>query len=285
MATLPIYVVDAFAERPFTGNPAAVVPLEAWLPDAQLRAIAAENNLSETAFLVPAGEQDDGHGDADYAIRWFTPTVEAKLCGHATLASGFVLMALRAHPRDRVRFASRSGPLAVDRSGETYALDFPARPPQPADDREAVAAALGATPREVHRDDMIVAVFDRAAEVAALTPDMAKVAALTGDGVIATAPGTLAEGEMAEGDTAAGDTADIDLVSRYFAPHAGIPEDPVTGSAHTLLVPYWAARLGKAELRARQISARGGQLSCRLNGARVEIAGRCRLYLEGRIHV
>jgi PhzF family phenazine biosynthesis protein len=265
MTDLPIYVVDAFAERPFAGNPAAVVPLEAWLPDARLQQIAAQNNLSETAFLVPSGD-----GTADYDLRWFTPTVEVRLCGHATLASGFVLMACLGRADEAVRFASRSGPLAVARDGDRYTLDFPARPPQPADGVAAVAEALGAAPQALLQDDMNLAVFAREAEVAALAPDMAAVAALPGDGVIATAPG---------------DASGVDFVSRYFVPGSGIPEDPVTGSAHTLLAPYWAERLGRTELSARQISARGGDLTCHVAGDRVHIGGRCRLYLEGRIHV
>jgi PhzF family phenazine biosynthesis protein len=266
MTSLPIYVVDAFAERPFAGNPAAVVPLDAWLPDARLQEIAAENNLSETAFLVPAADRG-----ADYDLRWFTPTVEVKLCGHATLASGFVLMSCLGRADAAVRFASRSGPLAVARDGARYTLDFPARPPQPAEDEAAaVAEALGAAPQAVLQADMRLAVFAREAEVAALAPDIAAVAALNGDGMIATAPG---------------DASGVDFVSRYFAPHAGIAEDPVTGSAHTVLAPFWAERLGKSDLRARQISARGGDLSCQVAGERVYIGGRCRLYLEGRIHV
>lgn len=263
MTTLPLYQVDAFAEQPFAGNPAAVCPLEGWFPDATLQAIAAENNLAETAFLVPAGA-----GGVDYELRWFTPTVEVDLCGHATLASGFVLMNCLGHERDNVRFSSRSGPLSVARDADRFVLDFPAHPPQPVADPTLYAEALGAKPEAVLGEGMALAVFADADSVAALTPDMNRTAALGGVGVIASARGQ-----------------DCDFVSRFFAPQSGIPEDPVTGSAHCVLSPYWAERLGKNELTARQISKRGGHLVCRVEGDRVKIGGRCQLYLEGRIHV
>lgn len=264
--TVPIYQVDAFAPARFQGNPAAVVLLDSWPDAAQLQAIAAEMNLSETAFLVPAKGSE-----ADYELRWFTPTVEVDLCGHATLASGFVVLNDPAGARDNVSFSSRSGRLAVARDGELYTLDFPANPPEPAAAQlDSVAAALGARPEAVlYGGRFWLAVFDRAATVAALTPDMAATVALGGVGVIASAPG----------DDAA------DFVSRFFAPQAGIDEDPVTGSAHTVLTPYWAERLGTRDLHARQISARGGELTCRLDGARVAIGGRCQLVIEGRLHV
>ena len=263
--TVPFYQIDAFAAARFQGNPAAVVLLDAWLTDAQLQAIAAENNLSETAFLVP-GESSE----ADYELRWFTPTVEVDLCGHATLASGFVVLSDLPGDRDEVTFSSCSGRLAVAREGDLYTLDFPANPPEPAEEHlDAVTAALGARPETLQRGARFwLAVFERAETVAGLVPDMAAVAALGDGGVIASAAGR-----------------DVDVVSRYFAPLAGIDEDPVTGSAHTVLTPYWSARLGKAELRARQISARGGELICRLNGDRVAIGGRCQLVIEGRLHV
>jgi PhzF family phenazine biosynthesis protein len=263
--SVPFYQVDAFAPARFQGNPAAVVLLDAWLDDRQLQAIAAENNLSETAFLVPAESSV-----ADYELRWFTPTVEVDLCGHATLASGFVVLNDLGGARDDVTFWSLSGRLAVARAGDLYTLDFPANPPEPAEEPlDDVAAALGARPAELHRGGRFwLAVFERAQTVAWLKPDMAKVAALGDGGVIASAP-----------------SAEVDFVSRYFAPASGIDEDPVTGSAHTVLAPYWAGRLGKPELRARQISARGGELACRLNGDRVAIGGRCALVIEGRLHV
>jgi PhzF family phenazine biosynthesis protein len=262
---IPIYQADAFAGRLFAGNPAAVCPLERWLPDATLQAIAAENNLSETAFFLPKGE--------DYALRWFTPTVEVELCGHATLAAGFVVMTRLAPSRTSVRFHTRSGVLEVSREGRRYRLDLPSQPPEPCKMPARFLAALGTPPAQVLGAAKYLAVFDSAEEVAALKPDFAALAHIDRDGVIATAPGP------------AGGAGACDFVSRYFAPHAGIPEDPVTGSAHCTLVPYWARRLGKAALSARQISARGGELFCEDRGSRVSLAGEATLYLEGRIHV
>ena len=260
---LPLYKLDAFTDRVFAGNPAAVCPLEAWLPEAVMQAIAAENNLSETAFLVPNGK--------GYAIRWFTPVCEADLCGHATLASAHVICTRLRPELDEIAFESASGPLRVMRQGEAYTLDFPAQPGRRLGDRDAltaVAAALGREPSEVWRASKSMAVLASEAAVAAVAPDMAKVAVLPSDGLIVTAPGSA-----------------VDFVSRYFAPAAGIPEDPVTGSAHCTLTPYWAARLGKPRLSARQISARGGALTVELKGERVLITGRVTPYLEGRIHV
>jgi PhzF family phenazine biosynthesis protein len=260
---LRIFQVDAFASRPFTGNPAAVVPLERWLDDATLVSIAAENNLAETAFVLG--------GKGDYAIRWMTPTVEVDLCGHATLASGFVVMHQLEPGRREVSFQSRSGPLRVTQSGERLALDFPARPAQEAEaDRAAVAAALGGpAPVAVLRAtrDYLV-VFETEAQVRELRPDMARLAALPLLGLIATAPGN-----------------DSDFVSRFFAPAGGIDEDPVTGSAHCTLVPYWSKRLGKARLFARQVSKRGGELWCEDRGDRTEIAGHAVKFLEGEIEL
>lgn len=254
------FQVDAFADRLFAGNPAVVCPLDTWLPDATLQAIAAENNQSETAFFVPA--------DEGYALRWFTPTVETALCGHATLASGFVVMTRLSPGQSDVRFQTQSGPLTVTRDKDRYALDLPAQPATPCPAPEGMAAALGRPPAAVLAAVKLLAVYDRAADVASLAPDFGALARLAGDGVIATAPGE-----------------DCDFVSRYFAPHAGIPEDPVTGSAHCTLVPYWAARLGKTHLRARQISRRGGELFCTDEGDRVRVAGHAVLYSEGRIYV
>jgi PhzF family phenazine biosynthesis protein len=261
---LPIYQVDAFAGAVFQGNPAAVVPLEAWLPDATLQAIAAENNLSETAFFIP------GRNDP-WPLRWFTPTVEVDLCGHATLASAHLVFSRLDPGRQQIAFATRSGRLDVTRRGDRLELDFPAVRVQPVADPgklEALAAALGARPGEVHAAMDMMAVFRDEGEVAALRPDMARVAALGGRGLIVTAPGRAS-----------------DFVSRFFGPAVGIPEDPVTGSAHCLLTPFWAARLGKPRLSARQISARGGELVCEDRGDRVGIAGRAVLYLEGSIYV
>lgn len=266
--THSIYQLDAFAEAPFAGNPAAVVPLESWLPDATLQAIAAENNLAETAFLVPATDDE-----ADYHLRWFTPAVEVDLCGHATLAAGACLFESLGHDGARVRFTSASGPLAVERAeGGLYALDFPADPAAPAEPPAGLAAMLGGVEAAAFlRAAKNMAVVESAAAVRAVVPDLARIAALNGDGLIVTGPG--------DGDGAG------DAVSRYFAPHAGIDEDPVTGSAHCTIVPYWAERLGRESLHCRQVSARGGDLYCRLAGDRVRIAGRVVPYMAGRIFV
>lgn len=258
---LPIYQVDAFASRIFAGNPAAVCPLEDWPSDATMQAIAAENNLSETAFFVKTG-------DGSFDLRWFTPAVEVDLCGHATLGSAFVIANYLDPTLSEIRFQSRSGPLTVTRDGDVFTLDFPARRPQRVADDAELAAALGAAPAELWRDRNAMAVFATEAEVAALAPDMAALATFDAGGVIATAPG-----------------ADCDFVSRYFAPRAGIPEDPVTGSAHCELAPYWAARLDRGRMSARQISARGGELTVALRGERVLISGRVAPYLQGRILV
>ena len=260
---IPLYQVDAFTSRLFSGNPAAVCPLPEWLPEATMQAIAAENNLAETAFFTPQGE--------GYLLRWFTPTVEVDLCGHATLASGFVVTHILQPERRSVTFDTlKAGPLEVKRDGDLLAMDFPAWPPerQAADPR--ILAALGLAPAQsfVARGRTL-AVYDRAEDVAALRPDFAAMRAVPGEDAIVTAPGP-------DG---------IDFVSRYFAPNHGIDEDAVTGSAHCVLTPYWAARLGNQRLDARQISARGGDLVCTLRGDRVTIAGRAVLYLEGTITV
>ncbi|HSD27040.1 MAG TPA: PhzF family phenazine biosynthesis protein [Vicinamibacteria bacterium] len=261
MTRLRLFQVDAFTGRVFAGNPAAVVPLDCWLSDGTLQSIAAENNLSETAFLVGAA--------GDYHIRWMTPTDEVDLCGHATLASAWVVLNEIERGRAEVRFRSKSGPLRVTADGDRLALDFPSRPPSPAaESAPAVGAALGASAQAVLASRDYLAVFESEDAVRALAPDMAKVAALDRMAVIATAPGR-----------------DCDFVSRFFAPAVGVPEDPVTGSAHCTLVPYWSKRLGKKSLFARQVSARGGELWCEDRGERVAIAGRCAAYLEGTIEV
>ncbi len=257
---IPIYQVDAFTHRLFGGNPAAVVLLDDWLPDAVLQAIAAENNLAETAFVIPRPDVAP--------LRWFTPAVEVDLCGHATLAAAYVLFRHRYPSAERLRFDTRSGELTVGREGEMLSMDFPSRPGRPVTISDELVAALGARPREVHLARDLLAVFASEAEVRAIRPDFAALAALDAFAVIVSAPGD-----------------EVDFVSRFFAPGAGIPEDPVTGSAHCTLIPYWAGRLGKTELTARQISARGGELACRLRGDRVLIAGRAVEYLRGEIAV
>ena len=263
---LPLYHVDAFTSRRFGGNPAAVCPLEGWLPDDVMQAIAAENNLSETAFFVPRGE--------DFDLRWFTPAVEVDLCGHATLATAHVLMTKLEPARRRATFHTRSGALIVSRDGERLTMDFPAQPPRRVDTMPGLAAALGAQPSATFLalQTHAVALFDTAAQVRALAPDLAAVAKLDYFGVSVTAPGGGAD-------------ADVDFVSRFFAPARGVPEDPVTGSAHCRLVPLWAERLGKTELTARQVSARGGELACQLAGDRVRLSGDAVLVMTGTLHL
>jgi PhzF family phenazine biosynthesis protein len=255
---IPLYQVDAFTSRVFAGNPAAVCPLEAWLPDTTLQSLASENKLSATAFLV-------GRGGA-YELRWFTPAAEVDLCGHATLASAFVVFRFLESGLAQVRFQTRSGPLSVSRDGERLAMDFPARPPAACAPLAGLEQALGAAPRDLLKARDHMAVFASEAEVRALRPDMEALRRLDCFGVIATAPGDSA-----------------DFVSRFFAPAIGIPEDPVTGSSHCTLVPYWARRLGRSRLHARQVSARGGELVCEDLGERVRIAGSAVLYLEGSV--
>jgi PhzF family phenazine biosynthesis protein len=255
-----LYQVDAFTSRLFHGNPAAVCPLETWLPAATMQAIAAENNLPETAFFVREG---DGYG-----LRWFTPAVEVDLCGHATLASAYVIFErLRPEARE-VRFQTRSGELVVVRDGGRLRMSFPARPPQVSEAHPDLVPALGGKPRAVLGARDYLVVYDRAEEVAGLRPDMERLKRVDRFAVIVTAPGE-----------------DCDFVSRFFAPSKGVPEDPVTGSAHCTLIPYWSGRLGKRRLHARQISARGGELWCEDAGERVLIAGEAVLYLEGRIRI
>ncbi len=257
---IPLFQVDAFTGRIFGGNPAAVCPLEAWLDDAKMQAIAAENNLSETAFFVEAGDH--------YELRWFTPVHEVDLCGHATLATAHVLFALLDEPGDTVAFETRSGRLTVSRDGDALVMDFPALAPEPWGASDALACAMGAAPAEVLGNVNCVAVYPSEADVRGLAPDLRLVAALPYEGVIATAPGEA-----------------VDFVSRYFAPKFGIPEDPVTGSAHCELAPYWAKRLGRERLTAHQVSARGGELDCEVKGDRVLLTGRAVTYLEGIIDV
>ncbi|OGX85069.1 isomerase [Hymenobacter glacialis] len=261
---IPYFHVDAFAQRPFAGNPAGVCPLPAWLPAAQMQQIAAENNLAETAFIVP-------RTGAEYDIRWFTPAVEIDLCGHATLASAHVLFTHLDFAGEQVVFHSQSGPLHVSREADgRLTLDFPSRPPQEmATHPTGLTDALHATPLRVLAARDLLVTFNTEAEVLALKPDYARIAALEYVGVIATAPGT-------DG---------VDFVSRFFAPRVGVPEDPVTGSAHSTLIPFWAEKLGKTELRARQISPRGGDLWCRLRGDRVDISGYAVTYAKGEISV
>lgn len=258
---LRLFHVDAFTSKLFHGNPAGVCPLETWLPDAQLQAIAAENNLPETAFFVRRG--------SEYHLRWFTPTQEADLCGHATLASAYVLFTESSHRGDEVVFQSRAGTLKVYREGDRLTLDFPSWKVQEVPANADVARALGREPQALFSNARdYLALFASEQEVAAVDPQMERLRWLDREAVICTAPGT-----------------DVDFVSRYFAPQVGIPEDPVTGSAHCALAPFWAERLRKSSLSARQISPRGGSLFCRLEGERVLISGACVKYLDGTLEL
>jgi len=264
---LPIYQVDAFADRVFGGNPAAVVPLEQWLPDDLLQSIAAENNLSETAFFVPL---EPGRWD----LRWFTPTAEVDLCGHATLATAHVITTQLSPGLGRMVFATRkAGDLVVTREGELLTLDFPSRPPRPATPDPLLVQGLGGpVPQAVLTARDWLVVYGSARQVLDLTPDIATLGRLDRM-VIVTAAGDPSVGEG------------VDFVSRFFAPGHGIAEDPVTGSAHCTLVPYWAGVLGRTDLLARQVSRRGGTLVCGLRGDRVRIGGRAIPYLEGFIRL
>ena len=262
MNSLPLYQVDAFATAVFSGNPAAVCPLERWLAYSQLQNIAAENNLSETTFFVPDG--------AGYTLRWFTPTVEVDLCGHATLAAAYVLFEELGVAQDQVEFHSpRSGKLTVTKSEHGLTLDFPSDGIAPYPEIPAEALGIGIEPLETWKgktDLMVVVASQESLE--AIQPDFAQIQQLPFRGLIATAPGT-----------------EVDFVSRFFAPQSGVPEDPVTGSAHTTLTPFWSEKLGKSVLSARQLSARGGALTCEYLGERVAISGKAALYLKGEIYL
>jgi PhzF family phenazine biosynthesis protein len=257
-----IYQVDAFTRQRFAGNPAAVMVFDEFPADAAMQAVAAENNLAETAFLV----RDAG----DYRIRWFTPSTEVPLCGHATLASAAVVMERLEPQRESVVFNSKSGPLPVRRTTTGYVMDFPARAFERVAASQQLVAALGVTPVEVHINAFnYMALLPNEQVVRELKPDLAAIARLDRSGVIVTAAGSGA----------------YDFVSRYFAPAKGIPEDPVTGGAHCQLVPYWAGRLGRSEFRAYQASSRGGEIVCRLKGSRVELEGGCVFYMEGMAEI
>jgi PhzF family phenazine biosynthesis protein len=259
MAKIPYFEVDAFASQLFRGNPAGVCPLQKWLDDRLMQDIAAENNFAETAFFVPRGE--------DYELRWFTPTVEIDLCGHATLASAFIIFSELGFKGDTVRFHTKSGELTVSRNGDVLTLDFPSRPPKPCTVPDALVQGLGRKPLEVLKARDYFALFAKAEDVQSLKPDFGLLETLD-EKVIVTAPGT-----------------DCDFVSRFFAPTAGVNEDPVTGSAHCTLIPYWSKRLGKKKLFARQLSKRGGELFCEDAGDRVRIGGKTALYLRGEIQL
>lgn len=258
---LPIYQVDAFTDRLFAGNPAAVVLCDTELSTETMQSVALENNLSETAFVC---RRQDG-----YAIRWFTPAVEVDLCGHATLAAAHVLFNHLGTSGAKVTFSSRSGPLHVRRDDPLLHMDFPADRISAIAPPDTLIRGLGANPEEVYkgRDDFLV-VLTQESQIVALVPDMALIGQVPSRGVIVTAPGET-----------------VDFVSRFFAPQVGVPEDPVTGSAHTSLVPYWSRRLSKRSLMARQLSRRGGELTCQDSGERVAIGGQAVTYLIGEITI
>lgn len=252
------YQVDAFASRAFEGNPAAVCPLESWLDDSLLQAIAEENNLSETAFFVPS--------ENGFKLRWFTPVNEVDLCGHATLATAHVIFEILGYSKQVITFETRSGELFVKKKGESLEMNFPACIPTLCELSETLAKGLGQRPIEVLAADDYLAVFDSEATIRAITPNQALLSQLDLRGVIITAPGT-----------------DVDFVSRFFAPKFGIPEDPVCGSAHCELAPYWASKLGKNILTAKQVSRRGGDITCEVKADRVFLSGRAVTFMEGEI--
>jgi len=259
---LKLYQVDAFTDTIFAGNPAAVCLLQEWLPDKVMQQIAMENNLAETAFVVASGDE--------FLIRWFTPAVEVNLCGHATLASAYVLFQCEGYSGTTINFRSaRSGLLPVTQDGDLMTLDFPADPPMPVDVNDKISACFEISPLEawMGKTDLLL-VFDSEEVIKNLQPDFVNISSLDARGIIVTAQGKQ-----------------VDFVSRFFAPLVGVPEDPVTGSAHTMLIPFWAKRLGKTTLLAKQLSPRGGVLFCDLRGDRVAIAGKAALYMTGEIRI
>jgi PhzF family phenazine biosynthesis protein len=259
---IPFYQVDAFSRKIFGGNPAAVCILESWLDTEVMQSIAAENNLSETAFLVPKLR-------GRYEVRWFTPSVEVDLCGHATLASAFVIFSFVDNILTSVDFETASGLLSVTRSGDLLSMNFPARLPEPAEKSPVISQALGAEPLEVLKSRDLLAVFQDESTIRDMNPDFEKLKQIRDTfAVIVTAQGEKS-----------------DFVSRFFAPNAGVSEDPVTGSAHCTLIPYWAERLKKNQLHAFQLSRRGGELFCENAGDRVRISGRAVLYAKGELYL
>src|ERR1700744_5884123 len=260
--TTPIYQADAFTSQLFGGNPAAVCPLKEWLPDEVMQKIAIENNLAETAFFVKT--------EGGYFLRWFTPEYEIDLCGHATLASAHILFTELGYTADTIHFETvKAGVLTVERSGDKYTMDFPSRPPIPIEIPNGLVEALGGIqPLAILRSRDYFLEYETEEEIADMAPDFFALSKMDTVGVIVTAPGK-----------------DVDFVSRFFAPGAGIPEDPVTGSAHCNLIPFWAKKLGKDKLHAYQISARKGELCCENKGDRVLMSGKAVTYLRGNILV
>lgn len=259
---LPIYQVDAFTNKLFGGNPAAVVPLDSWLPKELMQQIAMENNLAETSFFVRKSQ-------TDFELKWFTPALEIDLCGHATLAAAKIIFDRLAYPHEEIHFHTLSGELVVRRNKSLLSLDFPARKALKAEAPEALRKGIGLPPKEIYKARDYMLVYDSEEEVLSLNPDMNLLASVENViGIIVTAKGKKS-----------------DFVSRFFAPAAGIPEDPVTGSAHVTLVPYWAAILNKESLHALQVSKRGGELFCELKEDRVLMSGDSVIFMEGEIQV
>ncbi|MCJ8211112.1 PhzF family phenazine biosynthesis protein [Mucilaginibacter sp. RS28] len=260
--TIDIYQADAFTNKLFGGNPAAVCPLNEWLPDETMQKIAAENNLAETAFFVPTSE--------GYHLRWFTPELEIDLCGHATLATAHIIFTQLGYAENEILFSTQNaGVLKVSNQGDKYTLDFPSRPPYPAELPAALIEALGGkAPQHILRSRDFFLVYEDEQDILDIQPDFAALAKVDAIGIIVTAPGNT-----------------VDFVSRFFAPAAGVAEDPVTGSAHCNLIPYWAEKLGKNQLHAYQLSARKGELWCELKGDRVLMSGEAVTYLKGEIYI
>lgn len=257
---IDIYQVDAFAAQIFEGNPAAVCPLTEWLPDETMQQIAMENNLSETAFLV---EESEG-----YALRWFTPAAEVDLCGHATLATAHVLFEHLYYSKQEISFVTHSGILKVRKNIDGLTMNFPATHGDKVESPTKLLEALGVQSNDVYKADDYMVVVDNEQQVQDLNPNFFLLSEIETRGIIVTAPGN-----------------EVDFVSRFFAPLVGINEDPVTGSAHTMMAPYWSEQLGKNELNARQLSKRGGDVNCKIAGDRVEISGKAKTYLTGQIEI
>ena len=257
---ISLYQIDAFASKLFEGNPAAVCPLDEWLSDDIMQSIAAETNLSETAFFVPT--------DNGFHIRWFTPVSEVDLCGHATLAAAYVLFNILGYKKDKIEFDSKSGILAVTKANEWLVMDFPAQPPVLCDIPKEIVEAFNTVPIECLKSEDFVVVFEREIDIESANPDFEQLKKLDSRGVIITAKSTR-----------------YDFVAQVFAPKYGIPEDPVTGSAYTQLAPYWATKLGKKKFKAKQMSLRGGELYCEIFGDRVLISGKAAKYMEGKITI
>ena len=257
---LSLYQIDAFASKPFEGNPAAVCPLDEWLPDKIMQSIAQENNLSETAFFIPTGK--------GFHIRWFTPTSEVDLCGHATLASAYVLFNILGHKNDKIEFNSKSGMLTVTKNNEWLVLNFPAQPPAICDIPKEIAKAFDTAPIECLKSEDYIVVFEREIDIESAKPDLEQLKKLDLRGVIITAKSSR-----------------YDFIARFFAPKYGVPEDPVTGSAYTQLAPYWASKIDSKRFNVKQVSSRGGELSCEVADDRVLISGKAVSYLEGKIKI